>query len=83
MGAAGPLGRVSGRLRRLFQRLSIVPDPYTLMEIYTVASMVACGRADISSLEEIVGRYMMKWGVLVDPEELSRRIVEVVGCGSV
>lgn len=82
MGAVGPLGAASGRLRRLFQGIGVVPDPFTLMEIYTVASMVACGKADPSSLEGIIRKYLMKWGVDADPEELSRRIVEVVGCGS-
>ena len=82
MGAVGPLGAVSGKLRKLFQGIDVVPDPFTLMEIYTVASMVACGRADPSSLEEVVRKYLLKWGVDADPEELSRKIVEVVGCGS-
>jgi len=82
LGAVGPLGAVSGRLRRLFQGIGVVPDPFTLMEIYTIASMVACGTADPSSLEEVVRKYLAKWGVDADPEELSRRIVEVVGCGS-
>ncbi len=82
MGAVGPLGAVSGKLRKLFQGMGIVPDPFTLMEIYTVASMVACGRADPASLEEIVARYLKKWSVDADPSELSKRIVEVVGCGS-
>lgn len=82
MGAVGPLGAASGRLRRLFQVVGVVPDPFTLMEIYTVASMVACGRAEISSLEEVIKKYLMKWGVDADPEELSRKVVEVVGCGT-
>ncbi len=82
MGAVGPLGAVSGKLRKLFQGIGVVPDPFTLMEIYTVASMVACGKADPSSLEEVVRKYLLKWGVDADPEELSRKIVEVVGCGS-
>lgn len=82
MGAVGPLGAASGKLRKLFQGIGIVPDPFTLMEIYTVASMVACGRADPTSLAEIVEKYLEKWGVDADPGELSRRIVEVVGCGS-
>ena len=82
MGAVGPLGAVSGKLRRFFQGIGVVPDPFTLMEIYTVASMVACGRADRSSLEEVIRKYLEKWGVDADPGELTRRIVEVVGCGS-